>query len=253
MFRVAVTVVGETTTRFVTGISAPMPVTAKVPVRLVPVKVTLTLVRRAPEVGTIDVSVGGGGAVTVNVTGLEVPPGVETVTFLAVVAAVLVMVKVAVTVVSLTTTRLLTATPGSRHVDQEGAGQVGSGKRDRNSRSTQTGVGNDGCEGGRGGVAQELDCTGIHCVIGFPWQSVEVQRRRIGEVCRRGCRGDEVDDRRAGRRSVVGERLAGDGLFSANGPQLILIQLLPSSTVAAGVRLKIGLGTVASEMPGGVW
>src|SRR2546430_13478566 len=29
------------------------------------------------------------------------------------------------------------------------------------------------------------------------------------------------------------------------------IQLLPSSTVAAGVRLKIGLGTVASEIPGG--
>src|ERR1700686_2244262 len=31
----------------------------------------------------------------------------------------------------------------------------------------------------------------------------------------------------------------------------MLIQLLPSSTVAAGVRLKIGFGTVASEMPGG--
>ena len=111
MFRVAVTVVGETTTRFVTGISAPIPVTAKVPVRLVPLKVTLTLVRRAPELGTIEVRTGAGGAVTVNVTGLEVPPGVETLTFLAVTAAVLVMVKVAVTVVSLTTTRLLTATP----------------------------------------------------------------------------------------------------------------------------------------------
>src|SRR5215472_17140578 len=36
-----------------------------------------------------------------------------------------------------------------------------------------------------------------------------------------------------------------------SGPQLMLIQLLPSSTVAAGVRLKTGLGTVASEMPGG--
>ena len=31
----------------------------------------------------------------------------------------------------------------------------------------------------------------------------------------------------------------------------MLTQLLPSSTVAAGVRLKIGFGTVASEMPGG--
>src|SRR6516162_6588594 len=41
------------------------------------------------------------------------------------------------------------------------------------------------------------------------------------------------------------------GLLMASGPQLILIQLLPSSTVAAGVRLKTGFGTVASEIPGG--
>ena len=31
----------------------------------------------------------------------------------------------------------------------------------------------------------------------------------------------------------------------------MLTQLLPSSTVAFGVKLKIGFGTVASEMPGG--
>src|ERR1700730_14579224 len=31
----------------------------------------------------------------------------------------------------------------------------------------------------------------------------------------------------------------------------MLTQLLPSSTVAVGVKLKIGLGTVASEIPGG--
>ena len=43
------------------------------------------------------------------------------------------------------------------------------------------------------------------------------------------------------------------GFVIASGPQLMLIQLLPSSTVAAGVRLKMGLGTVASEMPGGTW
>ena len=43
-----------------------------------------------------------------------------------------------------------------------------------------------------------------------------------------------------------------EGFDSDNGPQAMLIQLLPSSTVAAGVRLKIGLGTVASEIPGGV-
>lgn len=111
MFKVAVTVVGDTTVRFVTGIRAPIPVTANAPDRLVPVKVTVTLVRRAPEMGEIDVSVGGGGAVTVNVTALVTPPGVETVTFLAVVAAALLMVKVAVTEVALTTSRLLTVTP----------------------------------------------------------------------------------------------------------------------------------------------
>ena len=88
MFRVAVTVVEFTTVRLVTGIAAPIPVTAKVPVRLVPVNVTVTLVPRAPEVGLIDVSVGGGGAVTVKVTGLLVPPGVETLTARAVVGAV---------------------------------------------------------------------------------------------------------------------------------------------------------------------
>jgi len=41
------------------------------------------------------------------------------------------------------------------------------------------------------------------------------------------------------------------GPIKASGPQLMLIQLLPSSTVATGVRLKTGLGTVASEIPGG--
>ena len=41
------------------------------------------------------------------------------------------------------------------------------------------------------------------------------------------------------------------GLVSDSGPQRMLIQLLPSSTVATGCRLKMGLGTVASEMPAG--
>jgi len=111
MFRVACTDVGEITVRLVTGISAPIPVTANVPVRLVPVNVTVTLVPRAPDVGLIDVSVGGGGAVIVNVTGLLTPPGVETVTFLAPRVAKLAMAKVAVTLVSLTTVTLLTVTP----------------------------------------------------------------------------------------------------------------------------------------------
>ncbi len=41
------------------------------------------------------------------------------------------------------------------------------------------------------------------------------------------------------------------GFDIVSGPHWMLIQLFPSSTVAVGVRLKIGLGTVASEMPGG--
>ena len=36
-----------------------------------------------------------------------------------------------------------------------------------------------------------------------------------------------------------------------SGPQLTLIQLLPSSTVADGIRLKRGFGVTASLMPGG--
>jgi len=102
IFRVAVTEVAETTVRLVTGINAPMPPTAKVPVRFVPVKVTVTLVPRAPDVGLIEVSVGAGGAVTVNVTGLVTPPGVDTLTVRAPRVARLAMVKVVVTVVSLT-------------------------------------------------------------------------------------------------------------------------------------------------------
>jgi hypothetical protein len=53
------------------------------------------------------------GPNTVNVTALVVPSGVTTVTFLAPVAAVVPeeIVKVAVTVVSLRTARLLTVTP----------------------------------------------------------------------------------------------------------------------------------------------
>src|SRR6201987_4512081 len=42
-----------------------------------------------------------------------------------------------------------------------------------------------------------------------------------------------------------------DGLVSDSGPQLTLIQLLPSSTVADGVKLKTGFGVSESAMPGG--
>src|SRR5579871_1898173 len=41
------------------------------------------------------------------------------------------------------------------------------------------------------------------------------------------------------------------GFTRESGPHVMLIQLLPSSTVAEGVRLKIGFGTDASEIPGG--
>jgi hypothetical protein len=81
-------------------------------VKFVPVRVTRMLaLPRTPVLGAIEVSVGAGGAITVNVTALLVPPDVVTVTFLAVSAAVLAIVKVAVTVVGFTTVRLLTVTP----------------------------------------------------------------------------------------------------------------------------------------------
>ena len=70
-----------------------------------PVRVTGTVEPWTPVAGTIEVRT---GAVTVNVTVLLIPPGVVMLTFLAVVAADPEIAKVAVTVVSFTTTRLLT-------------------------------------------------------------------------------------------------------------------------------------------------
>ena len=72
---------------------APDTFTAVVPVRLVPVIVTGTLVPRRPEVGEIEASV---GPCTVNVTVLLVAPFVVLLTFLAVSPAPGVIVKVAV-------------------------------------------------------------------------------------------------------------------------------------------------------------
>jgi hypothetical protein len=112
MLSVAVIVVLFTTVNPVTVIPVP-PVTVNpvAPVKLVPVRVTATPLPLKPEFGAIEIRVGAGGLVTVNVTVLLVPPGVTTATFLAVSAAPAVMVKVAVTVVLFTTTRLLTVTP----------------------------------------------------------------------------------------------------------------------------------------------
>src|ERR1700675_1136380 len=86
----------------------PDTVTAVVPVRLVPVRVTGTAVPLAPDVGEIEVST---GPTTVNVTGPLTPPAVVTVTVLPVIAAVFAMVNVAVIVVEFTTVTALTVTP----------------------------------------------------------------------------------------------------------------------------------------------
>jgi len=86
----------------------PAMATAVAPVRLVPVSVTGTVVPRLPLTGEMEVNV---GPCTVNVTALVTPAGVVTVTFLAPVAAPVVMVKVAVTVVSFTALKALTVTP----------------------------------------------------------------------------------------------------------------------------------------------
>jgi hypothetical protein len=64
-----------------------------------------------PELGSIEVSVGAGGVLIVNVTVLLVPPGVVTLTVLAPVAALPEIEKVALTVVLFTTVIPLTVTP----------------------------------------------------------------------------------------------------------------------------------------------
>ena len=85
-------------------------------VKLLPVRVTVTglaaaAVRRRPEAGEIELIIGVPGFTTVKVTGVVVPAGVVTVTFLAVRAAVAVIVNVALTCVSLTKAMGPTVTP----------------------------------------------------------------------------------------------------------------------------------------------
>jgi hypothetical protein len=112
MTKFAVTVVAFTTVSELT-VMLPAGATTIVsaPVRLVPVRVTDTVVPCVPEVGEIEVRVGTGRAITVNVRALVGPPGIVTVTFLALAVAVVEMVKVALTVVAFTATKLLTVTP----------------------------------------------------------------------------------------------------------------------------------------------
>ncbi len=113
MVNVAVIVVEFTTVTALTVTPDPdtdtvVPVAAK----FVPVRVTGTTEPRKPEAGVTAVNVGVGGASTVNVTVLLVPPGVVVMlTVLEPVVAEVEIVNVAVTVVSFTTVRLLEVTP----------------------------------------------------------------------------------------------------------------------------------------------
>ena len=113
LVRVALMVVEFTTVTPLTVMPV-VPVTftvVPVVVKLVPVRTTATLSPRRPDAGEINVRVGTSGLTTVKVTALLVPLGVVTVTFLAVRPVDAVMVKVAVTVVALTTVKELTVTP----------------------------------------------------------------------------------------------------------------------------------------------
>jgi hypothetical protein len=107
--QLAVTVVAVATifVQVTPAVLAPR-LTAVAPVKLVPVRVTGTVVPRAPDVGVIPVSV---GPFTVNVTALVVPFGVTTLTFLTIVAAVVVMAQLAVTVVTVGVPVMVQVTP----------------------------------------------------------------------------------------------------------------------------------------------
>jgi hypothetical protein len=106
---VAVTVVLLTTVRPLYVTPAPDTVIVVAPVRSVPVSVTGTLVPLVPELGAIANRVGPN---TVNISVLLVPPGVVTLTVLALAVAVAEIVNVVVTVVELTTVTVPTVTPG---------------------------------------------------------------------------------------------------------------------------------------------
>ena len=111
MVKVAVAVIASPTVRPLTVIPVPETLMALAPLKLVPVNVTGTAVPRTPAGGAIEVSVGAGGALTVKVTALLVPPGAVMVTLLGLPPAIALMVKVALTCESLTTVTPLTVTP----------------------------------------------------------------------------------------------------------------------------------------------
>lgn len=93
----------RTTTPLIeTPVAAGLMTTFEPATKFVPVSTTFADVPRVSELGAIDVSVGAGGATTVNVPALVVPAGVVTVTFRAPKVAVGAMVKVVVIVVAVT-------------------------------------------------------------------------------------------------------------------------------------------------------
>jgi len=111
MAKLAVMEVELATVTPLTVTPVPDTLTALAPVRLVPVRVTGTVAPCMAAAGLIAVSVGAETIITVNVTLLLVPLGVVTVTFLAPVAALPPMARLAVTEVALTTLILLAVTP----------------------------------------------------------------------------------------------------------------------------------------------
>src|SRR5262245_52544973 len=111
MIRSAVRVVAFTTSRRETVTPSPVTCSVVAPgTKLVPTTVTGTVVPCAPRFGVIDVMVGrpGPGTLIVKVCPPEVPPEVVTVTSRAPGVAVEARTKVAVIVVALTTSRLVT-------------------------------------------------------------------------------------------------------------------------------------------------
>ena len=111
MVKVAVICVELTTVVPVTDTNSLLTITKVLEPKLVPVKVTETAVPWAPLLGRIEVSVGGGGLM-VNDTAPLVPPDADTVTLAAPSVALELMTKLAVICVELTTTILVTVTPG---------------------------------------------------------------------------------------------------------------------------------------------
>lgn len=111
--RLAVTEVGLTTVRLpaTRETPPPRPVTAVVPVRLAPVKVTATVVPRTPVSGAIEVSVAPDTVKGTELLAAAAPATLTVTLWAAVVEAVAEMVKVALSVVGLATDTPLTVIP----------------------------------------------------------------------------------------------------------------------------------------------